>query len=147
MDFVNTVKPQLSDLDTIGEVGYVTGMTNIIVNNLNLLDVTKRPVHCTDKKREILYVKDENKWARESDGNPKIKQMIHQLSHKNINLIPKWKERHPECSVVTSNDSNTYQTIIIETMGGAQVICGASTDQVSEEKIIKNITKELSLEK
>ena len=67
MDFVDSIKLQLADLEKVGEIGYVNGISNIIVKNLNALEIEKRPIHCADKKRETLYIKDENKWEKEDD--------------------------------------------------------------------------------
>jgi hypothetical protein len=89
MDFVDSIKIQLSDLERVGEVGYVEGISNIIVKNLNELDVTQRPVHCTDKKRETMYIKDEDKWEKDEE-NSKIKKAIRRVASKNQRLITKF---------------------------------------------------------
>ena len=96
MDFVDSIKLQLSDLEKVGELGYVNGISNIIVKNLNELDVSKRPVHCTDKKRETLYVKDENKWEKD-DEKKKLRKAIKRVATKNQRLLLKFKEEHPDC--------------------------------------------------
>jgi hypothetical protein len=74
MDFVDSIKLQLSDLEKVGELGYAQGISNIITSNLKALDVTQRPVHCTDKKRETMYIKDEDKWEKEDEKNTKLKK-------------------------------------------------------------------------
>jgi len=89
MDFVDSIKLQLSDLEKVGELGYVEGISNIIVKNLNELDVTQRPVHCTDKKRETMYIKDEDKWEKD-ESNSKIKKAIKRVASKNQRLLPKF---------------------------------------------------------
>ena len=86
MDFVDSIKLQLSDLERVGELGFVDGISNIIVKNLKELDVTERPIHCTDKKREVLYVKDEDKWEKDDEKN-KIKKAIKRVANKNIRLL------------------------------------------------------------
>jgi len=136
MDFVESIQYQLSDLEKMGEIGYVEGLSNIIVKNLNALDVTQRPVHCTDKKREVLYVKDENKWEKEDEDKNKIRKVIKRVMIKNQNLIPKFKELHPDYNKASSKFSDQYNTIIIESMGGR-----GDNDVEKENKIIKNITK------
>jgi small nuclear ribonucleoprotein (snRNP)-like protein len=78
-DFVNSVKIQLSDLENVGEIGYVDGISNIIIKNLKELDVTQRPVHCTDKKRETIYIKDENKWEKDED-NKKLHKVVRRVT-------------------------------------------------------------------
>jgi len=135
MDFVESIQLQLSDLENVGKLGYVQGITNIITKNLKALDVTKRPVHCADKKREILYVKDEDKWEKEDDDNKKIRKAIKRVASKNQRLIPKFKEAHPDCGDYYSIFSDQYDNIILESMGGS-----GDNDNEKEDKIIRNIS-------
>jgi hypothetical protein len=142
MDFVDSIKLQLSDLERVGEIGYVEGISNIINSNLKALDVTQRPIHCTDKKRETLYIKDEDKWEKENEDKSKIRKAIKQISHKNSKMISMFKEAHPDCNKSVSKYSDQYNKIIIEAMGGP-----GDNDNEKEDKIIKNITKEVTIEK
>ncbi len=87
MEFIDSLKIQLSDLENVGKVGYVNGISSIIVKNLNLLDENKRPVHCTDSKREVIYVKDENKWEKENEEKKQLRKMIKYVTHKNTKLF------------------------------------------------------------
>jgi len=135
-DFVDSIKLQLSDLIKVGEIGYVEGLSNIITKNLNALDVTQRPVHCTDKKREVLYVKDENKLEKEDEDKNKIRKVIKRVMIKNQRLLPEYKEKYPDYNKASSKISDQYNTIIIESMGGR-----GDNDFEKENKIIKNITK------
>ena len=141
MDFVESIQLQLSDLEKVGEVGYVEGISNIIVKNLNELDVTQRPVHCTDKKRETMYIKDEDKWEKD-ESNSKIKKAIKRVASKNQRLLPKFKEAHPDCGTYHSKYSDQYNKIIIESVGGS-----GDNDAEKEEKIIRNISKNVIVEK
>jgi hypothetical protein len=141
MDFVDSIKLQLSDLEKVGELGYVEGISNIIVKNLNELDVTQRPVHCTDKKRETMYIRDENKWEKD-ESNSKIKKAIKRVASKNQRLLPKFKEAHPDCGTYHSKYSDQYNKIIIESVGGS-----GDNDAEKEEKIIRNISKNVVVEK
>jgi hypothetical protein len=141
MDFVDSIKLQLSDLEKVGELGYVEGISNIIVKNLNELDVTQRPVHCTDKKRETMYIKDEDKWEKDENNN-KIKKAIKRVASKNQRLLPKFKEAHPDCGTYHSKYSDQYNKIIIESVGGS-----GDNDAEKEEKIIRNISKNVVVEK
>jgi len=142
MDFVESIKLQLSDLEKIGEIGYVDGISNIIVKNLKALDVTQRPLHCTDKKREVLYLKDEDKWEKQGEDNIKLRKVIRKVTSKNIGLISQYKEKHPDCSQSDSRYSDEYSNILIESMGG-------SGDNYTEKeaKIIQNISKEVVVDK
>ena len=131
-DFVDSIKLQLSDLIDVGELGFVEGISKIIVKNLNELDETVRPIHCTDKKRETFYVKDQGQWEKEDDNKTRIRNAIKRISNKNIRLLPQFKEQHPEYKNPYSKVSDTYDKMIIEVM---------STDVGHEDKIIHNISK------
>lgn len=133
-DFMNSIQIQLSDLDNFGKMGYVEGMSKIILNNLNNLDETMRPIHCTDKKREIFYVKDENKWEREDENKQKIKRVINFVSDKNMKLLPQFREKYPECKNPRSPASDKYDKMMVELMG-----CGGN-EALKQQKIIRNIS-------
>jgi len=141
-DFVDSLQLQLSDLEKVGEVGYIEGISNIIIKNLKALDITLRPVHCTDKKRETMYIKDENKWEKEDDNKTKLHKMVRRVSNKNINLISEFKELYPDWKKSTSKVSDQFNAIIIESMGGA-----GDNDYENEEKIIKKVAKEVFIDK
>ena len=140
-DFVESIKLQVSDLENVGEVGFVEGISNIIVKNLNALDVTKRPIHCTDKKREIIYIKDENVWEKD-ESQCKMRRMIKKVVSKNQRLIPKFKEQNPEYNKSYSKVSDKYNKLIIESMGGS-----GDNDAEKEDKIIRNIAKNVVVDK
>ena len=142
MDFVDSIKLQLSDLVNVGKLGYVEGISNIITTNLNALDVTQRPVHCTDKKRETLYIKDEDKWEKEDEGKMKMRKVIKKVASKNQRLLPQFKEAHPDCSKASSKFSDQYNKIIVESCGGS-----GDNDLEKEDKIIKNIAKNVTIDK
>jgi len=141
MDFVDSIKLQLSDLERVGEMGYVEGISNIIVKNLKELDVSQRPVHCTDKKRETLYIKDENKWEKD-ENKQTMHKLVKRVASKNARLLPKFKEAHPDCCKSVSKFSDQYNKIIVESMGGS-----GDNDYEKEEKIIAKISKEIVVEK
>ena len=142
MDFVDSVRIQLSDLEKVGEIGYIDGITNIIIKNLKAMDVEKRPVHCTDSKREVLYIKDENKWEKEEQENKKIRRAIKHIAHKNSKLIPEFREKYPDCNKSYSKKSDQYNKLIIEAMGGR-----GDNDSEKEDKIITNVAKEILIDK
>ena len=137
-DFVNSVKIQLNDLEKVGEIGYVDGISNIIIKNLKQLDITQRPLHCTDKKRETLYIKDDNKWEKENEENFKLRKAIKQVAHKNTKLLKNFKDTHPDCGKSDSIYSDTYNKLIIEVMGGQ-----GDNESCKENKIIQKIAKEV----
>ena len=140
-EFVDSLKIQLSDLENVGENGYIEGISNIIVKNLKELDVTKRPVHCTDKRRETVYIKDNNIWEKDEDKS-KMHKLIKKVAFKNVNMFQKFKEKHPDCLNYKSKYNDQYNTIIYESMGGK-----GDDDDIKNEKIIKNILKEVVVNK
>ena len=117
-DFVDSIKLQLSDFMEVGELGYVQGISNIIIKNLNSLDETVRPIHCTDKKRETIYIKDENKWEKEDDDMKKLRKMIKRVAYKNERLMNVYKERYPDYNNPESKRSDQYSKTVIEALGG-----------------------------
>ena len=140
-DFANTFELQLSDLESVGELGYVEGMTKIIVDKLNSMDIYKRPMHCSDAKREIIYVKDENVWAKEEKHNPKLRQAIKNVTFRNMKLVATWSDANPESKDHESRLNDKYMDLVIQSTGGK----GAITD--SENKIIRRIAKEIIIGK
>ena len=131
-DFVDSIKLQLSDLIDVGELGYVEGISKIIVKNLNDIDETLRPIHCTDKKRETMYIKDEGEWNKEDEKKTKLTKAVKKKADKNIRLLPAFREKYPEYKNSSSKISDKYNKMVIEVM---------TTDEDKHEKIIKNISK------
>jgi hypothetical protein len=140
-EFVDSLKLQLSDLEKVGEAGYIEGITSIIVKNLKELDVTKRPVHCTDKKRETVYIKDADKWEKDEDKT-QMHKLVKKVASKNIKMFEKFREAHPDCKQYHSKYSDQYNKIIYESMGGK-----GDDDFEKHEKIIKNVLKEVVVDK
>jgi hypothetical protein len=141
-DFVDSLKLQLSDLESVGKLGFVNGISNIIVKKLNSLDETKRHIHCTDTKREVLYIKDEDKWQKNNESNNKIRKVIKKIVNKNARLLPEFKKVHPDCVKAASNYSDQYNKIIVVSMSGS-----GDNDLEKEDKIIRNIAKEVTIDK
>ena len=142
MDFVDSIKLQLSDLENVGKLGFVEGISKIIVSNLNSLDETKRPVHCTDSKREVMYIKDEDKWEKENETKQKMRKVIKHVTHKNSKLLKEFKTKYPGCEKSESKFSDKYDKLIIEAMGGK-----GDNDIEKEDKIIRNIAKTVTIDK
>ena len=142
MDFVDSLKLQLSDLENVGRLGYIEGISNIIIKNLNEMDVHKRPVHCSDSKREVMYIKDEDKWEKENEQKLKLRKAIKRVANKNQRLLPKFKEEHPDCGKYHSKFSDQYNKLVVESLGGS-----GDNDLEKEDKIIKKIAKEVTIDK
>jgi hypothetical protein len=142
MDFVDSIKISLSDIESIGELGFVNGMSKLIIKNLNALDENMRPVHCNDLKRTSLFVKDANVWSKEDDNNNKLKKAIRYIAHKNICALPEWRKKYPDCIYSESKKSDQYNHIVIEAMGGS-----GDNDDEKADKIISKIAKTITIDK
>jgi hypothetical protein len=141
-DFIESIKLQVSDLENVGKVGYIEGISNIIIKNLQALDVEKRPVHCTDQKREVIYIKDENIWEKEDESNKRLRKAIRMIAHKNICMLKAFREKYPDCEEYNSNKNSQYNKIVIEAMGGK-----GDNDFDKDTKIIKKIAKVVGIDK
>jgi hypothetical protein len=142
-DFVEQFKLQLSDLDMIGRVGYTEGMSKLFIKNLNELDVHKRPIHCSDLKREVLYIKDDDKWSKEDNDKLVIKKAIKDVANKNIKQITNWINLHPDCKQSESKKNNQYLNIVMNSMSG-----GSNEEQVTNiSQIVKNVAKVVTIDK
>jgi len=140
-DFVNSFDIQLEDLESVGVLGYATGLSNIIVKELKLLDIYKRPIHCSDLRREVFYVKDNDVWEKESSENSKLKKAIKGITKKNMVKLNDWREEHPDCEDIDSSYNDIYMKLIIESCGGRGDLSN------SENKILRNIAREVVIKK
>jgi hypothetical protein len=142
MDFVDSIKLQLCDLESVGELGYIKGISNIIIKNLKALDENMRPVHCSDLRREKIYIKDADKWEKEAPDNKILKNAIKYIAHKNVKMIPAFREKYPDCVYSDSRKSDQYNNLIIEAMGGL-----GNDEDGKANRIISKIAKEILIEK
>lgn len=141
MDFVESFTLQLSDLESVGRLGYVEGISNIVLKRLREMDIYKRPIHCSDAKREIMHVKDNNKWEKEDAINSKLRKAIKVISHANSRLLVNWRNQHPECMEGEHPYNNQYLNLIREAMGGG------TTPNENESRIIRRLAKEVLIKK
>ena len=139
-EFIDSFDLQLSDLENVGRLGYIEGMSNIIINKIKDLDVNKRPIHCSDLKREIIYIKDDNKWEREDANNTQFRKVIKKVSGKNIGMLTDWRDKYPECMDIESEYNDIYMHLIKEAMGPNDM-------NNNESKIIKKVIKHIVIDK
>ena len=140
-DFMKSIQVSMNDLVQTGKLGYVDGMSRIFVNALKDMDVTERPIHCTDIKRETVYIKDQDKWEKDEDNKQKLKKTIRNIENKNLQMLPKWQEENPDHTNLESTKSNEFMELSITALGGEE------DKEKSEKKIMKNVLKEVMLEK
>jgi hypothetical protein len=143
-DFVSSIKVELEDLEETGRLGYVEGVSRIINKNLGDLDQNKRPIQCSDLKRETLYIKDHDKWTKEGDENkPILKKAIKQIANENIKQISEWRKKHPDCTASDSRKNDQYLKIVSNAMAG----CNKDEQDTNINKIVTKISKEVIIEK
>lgn len=110
-DFVNTIEVDAEDMQNVGAHGYVKGVSNILINNLEKTDIHKRPIHCSDSKRDVLYIKDDDKWERDSINSTKLINAVKAVDHKNYMMINEWAKQHPECEHSFTPANDTYMKL------------------------------------
>jgi hypothetical protein len=137
-DFLNSLQVQLKDLEYITDNGHINGITNIFHTALANMEETKRPMHCTDLKREVLYIKENDEWKRDEDKE-QIKSAVTKVVDKNIENQMEWMDNHPEILTSGSRDSNRYVKMMDASLGRG--------DEAEQNKIIKNILKEVIIDK
>ena len=141
-DFINSLTLQLSDLESVGKLGFVDGISNIIIKNLEALDIEKRPVHCCDAKRETMYIKDQDKWEKDDNEMKRMKELVRYVRDKNISMVNIWRDLYPECVKSNSKKTTQFNEIYMESFGGEK-----GTKKEKEEKIISRIAKAVVIDK
>ena len=142
-EFVSSIKVELEDLETTGRLGYVEGVSRIMNKNLKELDINKRPIHCSDSKREILYIKNDDQWIKEEETKPILKKAIKQVAYENIKQINEWKKKYPDCTDSESRKNDLYLKIVSNSMSGL-----TTEEQLKNyEKIISKVAKESIIDK
>ena len=140
-DFVNQITLSLEDLEETSKVGYVEGISNVIIRNLKDIGCKERPIHCNDYKRDVLYIKDDNQWVK--DNKEKLTNAIKIVANKNIKQIPNWQKANPEYNNPKSKQNDKYMKMLCEVMSGSS----KEEQQKNYNKIIKNISKEVMIDK
>uniref|UniRef100_A0A6C0HRG9 C2H2-type domain-containing protein n=1 Tax=viral metagenome TaxID=1070528 RepID=A0A6C0HRG9_9ZZZZ len=143
MDFINQLQLKTSDLDMVGRLGYSEGISKLFIRGLKELDIFKRPIHCSDLKREVIYVKDKDSWEKDSDEKKKMKNAIKYIAAKNFKQIHEWQEENPDSNDYDSKKNTDYNQIVLHSMGGAT----PEEDENNYNKIIRNVAKESVIDK
>ena len=138
-DFVDSIQLNMTDMENVERFGYVQGMSNILINNLEKTDVYKRPVHCSDVKRETLYVKDDNKWERDGPEHPKMMNAVLAVEHKNVVLVNEWAKANPRCMNSSTRENERYMKL------SKAVTDGDKEGNIA--KVIKKVAKKVAIEK
>jgi len=141
--FIDSLKLSVSDLEETGRLGFVDGISRIFIKGLKELDITMRPLHCTDAKRETVYIKDVDKWEKESNEKTTLKKAIKQIERKNIKLLPAWQDENPDFRILDTNANDEYVKISLSSLGEYE----PEKVEKQNDKIIKNVLKEVTLDK
>lgn len=142
-DFIKSLKVTMEDFETTGKIGYVEGITRIILNGLKQIDTTKRPIHCTDLKRETVYIKNEDTWEKENQEKGKLQRAVKHIARMNLSQLPKWQRENPESEILDTKENNNYIKYSKAALGGFD-------DQEEDKyvnKIMKNVMKEVIVAK
>ena len=143
IDFINSLKPSINDVESMGRLGYVNGLSSIFVKALRNMDVTERPIHCTDIKRETVYVKDKDKWELETTDKSKLKETLNRIEEKNLEMLPAWQEENPNFANMNTRENDEYINISLNSLGSEN----ANEKLKQTNKIIKNVLKEVTVDK
>ena len=142
-DFIKSLKVTIDDFETTGKIGYVEGITRIILNGLKQIDTTKRPIHCTDLKRETVYIKNEDTWEKENQEKGKLQKAVKHIARMNLSQLPKWQMENPKSEILDTKENNDYIKFSKAALGGID-------DQEEDKyvnKIMKNVMKEVVVTK
>jgi hypothetical protein len=138
-DFVNSIQLNMTDLENVVRLGYVEGMSNIFIDNLQKTDIYKRPVHCSDVKRETLYVKENDQWEREEPNHPKMVNAVLAVEQKNVILVNEWAKANPRCMNSSTRENETYFRL-------SKVVTDGEKDG-NIDKVIRKVAKKVVIEK
>ena len=142
-DFLENMELDLEDLTETGRLGYVGGISRILVNKLQELDVYKRPMHCTDMKRETLYIKENDEWEKQANSKEKMTKIIGQVANKNCRNLPKWAQENPGYEVFDSPENMEYMNMTQAILGGFS----EEENRQYRDKIVRNVVKEIMVNK
>ncbi len=141
-EFIEKMQVDFEDIENIGKNGYVLGMTDIILSRIKEMDITKRPLHCTDLKREIMYIKENDTWNKDTPNNNKLRKMINIVSAHNYGTIPLWRKKYPECEDFNNPKYEFSMSMMKNILGEV------GEEQIKlDNKVIKNIAKHIIIEK
>lgn len=142
-DFVDSLQLKIKDLEETARLGYSGGISRIFINGLKELDIFKRPIHCSDLKRETIYIKDKDIWEKDDSQKTKLSKAIKAIGRKNMKQIYEWQKLYPDYNDATSKQNDKYNILVCNTMNGSTV----EEQESNLNKIIRNVTKEVVIDK
>ena len=141
-DFLNQLQFSLDDLKYTKNNGYVEGISNMFVKELENLDPKERPIHCSDKKRLQFYVKTPNKWEKDDD-KAKLRKAVKGVAYKNERMRPVWYDSTPDVGIMGTENYENFFKYSKASLGGY----GREETKSFEDKVMKNVLKEVTIDK
>jgi hypothetical protein len=143
-EFIDYLQPTVEELEATARLGYVEGITRIIMRGLKDLEEELRPFHCTDLKRESLFIKNsEGIWEKETDEKPLLLKFVKAVGHKNFKNLREWQEKNPSFCQFNSKTNDMFNQILVNSMSGST----EEEQKANYEKIMKNIAREVVIDK
>jgi len=142
-EFIDSLQLELEDLTETKRLGFVEGISRIFTNKLHELDIYSRPLHCTDIKRETVYIKDDNQWEKDNHNKDKLKSIVNKVANKNYRQLSKWQEKHPNYLTMDTQECDDFMDISCKALGGKN----NNEDDKFKQRIVKNVLKEVTLDK
>ena len=137
-EFLDTIRPTFDELLVMGDVGFVSGISDIFIKRLRALDITKRPIHCTDAKRETIFLKENNVWTKDDNGHSRLNSIIEKVEYRNVVCLHQWCLDNPDAMVNNHEKNLLRDKIYLQTLLG---------DPKTREKVVRNIAKEVALDR
>ena len=137
-EFLDTIRPTFDELLVMGDVGFVSGISDIFIKRLRALDITKRPIHCTDAKRETIFLKENNVWTKDDNGHSRLNSIIEKVEYRNVVCLHQWCLDNPDAMVNNHEKNLLRDKIYLQTLLG---------DPTTREKVVRNIAKEVALDR
>jgi len=141
-DFLGNLDVHIDEIEYIGNHGYVNGMTKMIMERLKDMDITKRPIHCTDIKRETMYIKDKDEWSKDTDELTKLRKILNRITMNNYRTVPNWKTAHPDCEIMETRNYEFCYKMMRLILGDVE-----DAQMKLDNKIIKTMSRELYVNK
>jgi len=142
-DFIESIKLTVADLEATGRLGYVPGISRIFINKLKELDVYTRPLHCTDLKRETVYIKDKDTWEKETNEKIGLRNIVKRIARKNLQQLPAWQAQNPDFVTLDTPENNDFLKISLNSLGS----CDPDNEEKDMNKIMRNVLKEVVIDK
>jgi len=143
VDFINSLQLTTNDFETTGKLGFVNGISKIFISQLKKVDIVCRPLHCTDVKRETVYIKDNDKWEKDNEEKKKLKWAINRVAQLNLNQIQQWQEKYPDCIENNTPANEKFTELALVALGGR----GEEEIEKFNDKIMKNVIREIVVDK